>query len=349
MKVLIMAGGSGERFWPLSTKKNPKQLLSLVSEKSMIRETVDRILGLVNIEDIFIATNAIQVEGIKSQIPELNDENIIIEPAFRDTAAAIAYGSTYISKYESNPTIIVLAADHIIGDKSSFLDAIKLANHEATINDTIVTLGIKPTRPETGYGYIKLGELDLNNIVQTERFMEKPNYETALDYLDDGNYVWNSGMFVFKYNTIISEIKKFVPNHVTVIDKMKDIIFEYSGHELSNKVKTIFTEFERISIDYAIMEKSSLIKCIPVDIGWNDVGGFNSLSDLFDHDDNKNVIKNAKYIYVDSNKNIIISERKNRLITSIGVENMIIVDSETGLLVCNRDDAQRIKELIKKI
>jgi mannose-1-phosphate guanylyltransferase len=346
MKVLIMAGGSGERFWPLSTKENPKQLLSLVSEKSMIRETVERVRGLVNFDDIFIATNSIQVEGMKKHIPELRDENIIIEPSFRDTAAAIAYGSTYISKYEENPTIVVLAADHLIEKVDKFLIAIKIAANEAS-KGNIVTLGIKPTRPETGYGYIKI-ESSLENVAtKAMRFLEKPNYETALDYLDDGHYMWNSGMFIFTYNTIMSELKKYVPNHIEVIKHMKDEIMKFNGLVLSEKTKLYFNNFERISIDYAVMEKSDLIKCLPVDIGWNDVGGYNSLADLFEKDESNNIVKNARYVFVDSNNNIIIGESSDKLITTIGVENMIIVDSKNGLLVCNRDNAQRIKELLK--
>ena len=341
-----MAGGSGERFWPLSTKENPKQLLSLISEKSMIRETVERVLDLVNFDDIFIATNSIQAEGMKKHIPELRDENIIIEPSFRDTAAAIAYGSTYVSKYEDNPIIVVLAADHLIEYVDKFLVAIKIASAEAS-KGNIVTLGIKPTRPETGYGYIKI-ESNLENVAtKAMRFLEKPNYETALDYLDDGHYMWNSGMFIFTYNTIMGELKKYVPNHIEVIKQMKDDIMEFNGLVLSEKTKPYFDNFERISIDYAVMEKSDLIKCLPVDIGWNDVGGYNSLADFFEKDQSNNIVKNARYVFVDSNNNIIISESNNRLITTIGVENMIIVDSKNGLLVCNRDNAQRIKELLK--
>jgi mannose-1-phosphate guanylyltransferase len=347
-KVLIMAGGSGERFWPLSTSKNPKQLLSLVSDDSMIRETVDRIISLVSTSDVFIATNQVQVEGIKRELPELPLDNIIIEPAFRDTAAAIAYGSTYISKYEENPTIIVLAADHLISNVDEFNTALQLAVEEAQ-QGSIVTLGIKPTRPETGYGYINVSSKRLGEVTKSKRFLEKPSYETALDYYEDGHYLWNSGMFVFQYNTIMSELEKFVPNHVSVISKMKSSIFAYSGIELANRNKELFQEFERISIDYAVMEKSDRIKCIPVDIGWNDVGGYNSLDGLFPKDSNDNTVKHAKYMHVDSRNNIIISEKKDRLITTIGVDNMIVVDSENGLLVCNRDDAQRIKELLKKL
>ncbi|MDY0276993.1 MAG: sugar phosphate nucleotidyltransferase [Acholeplasma sp.] len=348
MKILILAGGSGVRFWPLSTKAKPKQLLNLVSEKSMIRETVERILRLVSYDDIFIATNKVQVEKIKSEIPELRSENIIIEPAFRDTAAAIAYGSTYISKYETNPTVVVLAADHLIQNTDAFLKSIKISVEEA-LKGNIITLGIKPTKPETGYGYIKIDSAVLNTPTRAQKFMEKPNYETALNYIRDGNYMWNSGIFIFKYNTIMDELEKYVPNHISILNQMRNLIFNYQGIQLSEKVMNLFINFDRISIDYAVMEKSTLIKCIPVDIGWNDIGGYNSLADLFAKDNYNNVVKNARYVYLDSNENIIISEDKNRLITSIGVTNMIIVDSINGILICNRNDSQRIKELINLI
>lgn len=346
MKILVMAGGSGERFWPLSTKSNPKQLLKLVSSKSMIRKTVDRVLGLVTINDVFVATNSIQVPGIKRELPDLPEENIIIEPAFRDTAAAIAYGSTYISRYEKNPTIIVLASDHIIKNEEEFVKMLRVAEKEAT-KGTIVTLGIKPSRPETGYGYINIDSLELGVPVPVKRFLEKPNHETALLYIESGKYVWNSGMFVFKYNTIMSELYKYIPNHITVIKKLTPNIFKYKGETLSNKVKPFFSEFEKISIDFAVMEKSTLIKCIPVEFGWNDVGGYNSLEEVFEKDKQDNISKDCKYVYIDSSYNIVISDKKEKLITTIGINNTIIVDTKDGLLVCNRDDAPRIKELLK--
>lgn len=348
MKVLIMAGGSGERFWPLSTKEFPKQFLSLIEDKSLIRLTVDRILKIVDINDVFIATNEIHVTNIKNQIPELLDENIIIEPMFKDTAAAITYGATYISKYEKNPTIIVLASDHLINKVDNFLNAIKIGSAEA-VKGSIITLGIKPTRPETGYGYIQIESFEDGIPVKSLHFLEKPNLEKAMLYYNDNQYLWNSGMFIFTYDTIMKEIQTFVPNHALLINKMKYLIFKYSGFTLSNKIKPYFSKFERISIDYAVMEKSNRIKCLPVDIGWNDIGDFNSLSEIFSKDEYNNIIKNSKYIYLDSNSNIVISEEKDRLVTTIGINNMIIVDSKNGLLICPRGKSQKIKELTKMI
>lgn len=348
MKILIMAGGSGERFWPLSTKERPKQLLPLITGKSMIRETVDRVLKIVSPKDIYIATNMIQAELIKKEISDIPERNIIIEPAFKDTAAAIAYGSTIIARDYPDPVISVLASDHLIKDVDEFLKMLSLAEKEA-VKGSIITLGINPTKPETGYGYIQLDCKKIGVVSKAKRFMEKPNYETAEEYIDNGNYVWNSGMFVFQYDTIMKEIKKYIPNHYLVIQKMKTVMLDYSGSKLSLITKPFFSEFEKISIDFAVMEKSQIIKCIPVNFGWNDVGGFNSLEEVFIKDNNSNVIRGCNYISVDSKNNIIISDKKNRLITSIGVEDMIIVDTEDALLVCKKSDSQRIKELLKKL
>lgn len=349
MKVLIMAGGSGERFWPLSTKSKPKQFLSLVTNNSMIRETVNRIMKIASINDIFIATNSIQVNGIINEIPELAIENIIVEPQFKDTAAAIAYGSAYISKFESNPTILVLASDHLIMNEKDFLEDVKTAVEN--VEDKILTFGVLPTKPETGYGYIKLGDFITSDskLKKAEKFLEKPNYKKALEYVDSGEYVWNSGMFVFKYNTIMNELRKYIRNHYDVIEKMKNSIDNFSGFELANKTNKFFDEFERISIDFAIMEKSDIVYCLPINVGWNDIGGFNSLADILPKDLCNNITKDCKYVYIDSKDNIVISDSKESLISTIGISNTIIIQSRNGLLICNRLEAQRIKELLRKI
>jgi mannose-1-phosphate guanylyltransferase len=225
---------------------------------------------------------------------------------------------------------------------------LKIAEVEAN-KGAIVTLGIKPTKPETGYGYIQLEDFELEKPTKSIRFMEKPNYETATQYTEQGNYVWNSGMFIFNNSVMMEEINTYLPNHHFVIKDMTKIIKDYTGVELANITKHLFARFERISIDFAVMEKSKKIRCIPVDFGWNDIGGFNSLEEVFDKDDFYNIVKNANYIQIDSNNNIVISNNKNRLITSIGVSNMIIVDTDEALLICDKSDAQRIKELLKKI
>jgi len=348
LTFLIMAGGSGERFWPLSTREKPKQLLKIFSDKSLIRLAYERILPLVPKENIFIATNSIQVPALKEDLVELKDENIIIEPMFKDTAAAIAYGSTIISKYFDNPTIVVLASDHLIQDEEEFRKVIKLAEIDAN-KGNIVTLGMKPTYPETGYGYIECRNPKLNVPTKSLGFREKPKYEIAKEYFESGNYLWNSGMFIFRYDVIMEALKKYKVGHFNTINKINKIITKNEGEKTAEAVKPYFEEFEKISIDFAVMEHADNINVIPASFGWNDVGGFLAFSELFDSDTNNNVIRNIKCISVDSNNNIIVSNDNVQRVSLLGVSNMIIAVTKDEILVCAKDKNQEIKKILKLI
>jgi mannose-1-phosphate guanylyltransferase len=343
-----MAGGSGERFWPLSTKDKPKQLIPITSSRSMIRDTVDRVKKIVDLNDIYIATNETLLSAIIKELGDINRSNIIIEPQYKDTAAAIAYGATVIAHNCGNPIIVVLASDHLIRDVDNFIDMINIAEKAAS-NGGIVTLGIRPTRAETEYGYIKVDNISLGKPTKAIRFMEKPNYLTAQQYLDEGNYVWNSGMFIFSYNTLMDEIANCIPNHFQIITELKSAIKDETGLNLLELSRPYFCRFEKISFDFAVMEKSDNILCIPVDFGWSDVGGYNSLIEIFDNDTFGNVVNNCTYVSIDSKDNIVISDKKERLIASIGIENCIIVDTHEALFICARSDTHKIRELLKKI
>ena len=346
LTFLIMAGGSGERFWPLSTKEKPKQLLKIFSDKSLIRLAYERILPLVDKNQIFIATNEIQVPALKEDLTELDDSRIIIEPAFRDTAAAIAYGSTMISKYYENPTVVVLASDHLIADGDEFRKVIKLAEAEAN-NGSIVTLGIKPTYPETGYGYIEVSDSTLNKATKSLGFKEKPKYEIAKEYFESKKYLWNSGMFIFKYETIMNALKKYSPNHFETIESIKPLFNKNEGVKTAELVKDKFMNFEKKSIDFAVMEHASNIMVIPSEFGWNDVGNFLAFEELFKSDENNNVIKNVKCISVDSNNNIIVSNGNYQRISLLGVTNMIVAVTKDDILICEKNKNQDIKKIIK--
>ena len=346
LTFLIMAGGSGERFWPLSTKRKPKQLLKVFSEKSLIRLAYERILPLVNKDQIFIATNEIQLEALKADLPEINDDRIIIEPAFKNTASAIAYGSLIISKYYKNPTICVLASDHLIADEETFRNTIKIAEAEAN-RGSIVTLGIAPTYPETGYGYIEVNDITLAKPTKALAFKEKPDLATAEKYLEAKRYLWNSGMFIFNNDTLDEELKKHSPNHYQVKYALDKLIKANEGVKTANAVKDEFLNFENQSIDYAIMEKSDKIMVIPSSFGWNDVGGFLAFDELFDKDDNTNVTKNTKVISVDSNNNIIVSDESHQRVSLLGIKDMIVAVTKDEILICNKKDNQRIKEIVK--
>ena len=311
-----MAGGSGERFWPLSTKENPKQLLKVFSDKSLIRLAYERVLPLVDENKIFIATNEIQVKALKEDLTNIPDSRIIIEPAFRDTAAAIAYGSTMISKYYDNPTVVVLASDHLIADEEEFRKVIKIAENEAN-KGNIVTLGIKPTYPETGYGYIEVSNSSLNIPTKSLGFKEKPAYDIAKQYFESGKYLWNSGMFVFEYKTIMDALNKYSQNHYDTISKLKKIFDKNEGVKTAELVKDIFMNFEKKSIDFAVMEKADNIMVIPSSFGWNDVGNYLAFEELFSKDENNNVKRNVNSITIDSNNNIIVSDGNYQRIKEI--------------------------------
>ena len=348
LTFLIMAGGSGERFWPLSTKKKPKQLLKIFSEKSLIRLAYERVLPLVDKNQIFIATNEIQVPALKEDLIELDDPRIIIEPAFRDTAAAIAYGSTMISKYYDNPTVVVLASDHLIADGDEFRKVIKLAEAEAN-NGSIVTLGIKPSYPETGYGYIEVTDSTLNKPTKSLGFKEKPQYDIAKQYFESGKYLWNSGMFIFKYETIMEALKKYSKNHYDTINSISPLFEKNEGIKTANLVKDSFMNFEKKSIDFAVMEHADNIMVIPSEFGWNDVGNFTAFEELFDKDENDNVIKGVNCISVDSKNNIIVSDGNYQRVSLLGVSNMIVAITKEDILICNKDNNQDIKKIIKLI
>ncbi len=348
LTFLIMAGGSGERFWPLSTKEKPKQLLKIFSNKSLIRLAYERILPLVDKDQIFIATNEIQLKALKEELPEVNDTRIIIEPAFRDTASAISYGSLMISKCYDNPTICVLASDHLIANEEEFRKIIKIAETEAE-KGNIVTLGMKPEYPETGYGYIEVDKTILNKPTKALAFKEKPNLEIAKDYFSSGKYLWNSGMFIFKYNTMLESLKKYSPNHYEVSLELNKLIDTNNGVITANKVRDTFIKFEKRSIDYAVMEKANNIVVIPSSFGWNDVGSYLAFDELFNKDENNNVIYNVKSITIDSTNNIIISQDDKNNINLLGVNNMIIVITKDNLLIIPKDRCQEIKKILAKV
>lgn len=354
LTALIMAGGSGQRFWPLSTEKKPKQLLKLFSSKSMIRETVDRILPLIPTERIFVATNIQQVEGIMEELPFLPKENIIIEPLMKDTAACIGYSALVVEKAFPNSEMVVLASDHLIQKEQIFRDVLVKAASEVTNNEeNIFTLGIKPDKPHTGYGYIEVNKKDFVeklDIYKVKAFHEKPNYDRAEFFLEEGNFYWNSGMFIWKTHTIIENIKKYMPEHGLVINSLKLIIEneKLNEEEKNDRIKEEFEKFEKISIDYGVMEKSDKIQVIPVDIGWNDIGSYPSLEEVFEKNQNDSIIRNARVIEIDSEKNIVIGD-KGRIIATLGVRDLIIVDSEEGLLICDKNSAQHIKKVVQEL
>lgn len=336
--ALIMAGGKGERFWPVSTEKKPKQFLNLIGEESMLQHTVRRLKGIIPMENIFIVTAKEYKTLINEHIPELADRNIIVEPEGRNTAACIALSAFYIKQIYENANLVVLPSDHLIVNEKKFRKILSYGNDFIDKNpEAIATIGINPTRPDTGYGYIYTGEedIDLSEIkpIEVNGFKEKPVLSLAEKYLKDGGYLWNSGMFIWKIDNVIKLLQRYMPKTYESI-KAIDFNDEYS-------IVENYKNTEAISIDYGIMEKADNIYVIPGDFGWDDLGSWNSLARYKDTDVNNNVI-DGSIVVIDSSENIIQTKKKTYI---MGVENMMVIETENEILVVNREHISRIKEL----
>ena len=342
--VLIMAGGQGERFWPKSRTKLPKQFLNITnSDKTMIQLTVERVKPIVSIEDIYIITNENYKDLVKEQIPDLPNENIICEPVGRNTAPCIGLAAMYMTKKYDDSVMIVLPADHLIKNVDEFVDTLLLAKDKAISGKNLVTIGIRPNYPETGFGYIKYIDNENDNFYSVDKFVEKPILEKAKQYLNSGNYLWNSGMFIWKTSTIIENIQKFLPD---TYDKLLEIKKAIGTKREEEVLKEIFPTIEKESIDYGIMEKTDNIYTLPGSFGWDDVGSWNCL-DRINQTDEENNIKFGNVVSVNTSNCIIYGNK--RLITTLNVKDLVIVDTEDAVLIADKNSTGDIKEVIAKV
>ena len=341
--ALIMAGGRGERFWPRSRKNLPKQFLSLTDDgKTMIQLTVERISPLVDLEDVYIATNEAYRDLVLMQLPGLPAENVICEPVPRNTAPCIGLGAMYISKKYKDAIMFVLPSDHLIKDNNRFVDVLDFAAEKAKQDANLVTIGITPNYPETGYGYIKYVEdKKEDKAYRVEKFVEKPNYETAVDYLNNGSYLWNSGMFVWKVSTILGKFESLMKDTYDNLFAIKEAI----GHENEKSILTEkFQLCEAISVDYGVMERAEDIFVLPGDFGWDDVGSWLAVERIKKTDDEGNVLT-GNVITVDT-KNTTI-EGSDKLIAAVGLEDFIVVDTDDAILICNKRHSGEIKKVLE--
>ncbi len=340
-----MAGGRGERFWPKSRKSLPKQFLSLTDDgKTMIQLTVERILPLVKMEDIYISTNRDYKELVRQQLPEIPEENILCEPVGRNTAPCIGLGAVHMRKKYEDAVMYVLPSDHLIKYTSIFLSTLTDAGEVAEQGENLVTLGITPDCPETGYGYIKfLPNQMLGRAFEVDRFVEKPDLETAKEYVASEQYLWNSGMFIWKVSTILKNLETYLPETYEGLNRIADAI---GTEEEELVLEKEFSAFQSESIDYGIMEKAKNIYILSGSFGWDDVGSWLAVGRIKKSNEFGNVI-NGNAVTVDT-KNCIIQGGK-KLIATVGIEDIIVVDTEDALLICEKDSAGNIKKVLENL
>lgn len=339
--VLIMAGGVGSRFWPRSRKKLPKQLLNIFGQNSMIQDTVERLKGFVDEKNILIITNKVQKALIEEQLPNLPKENVIAEPVGRNTAPCVALAASVISKKSKDAVFVTLPADHLINPKEDFHSALNLGCDFAYQSKGLVTFGIKPTRPDTGYGYINFEKNETKEgIHKVIKFVEKPNLEKANEYLASGDYLWNSGMFIWRADVILDEINQHLNGIYNGIEKLDTSKIDY---EFYQKLDEIYPALDNISIDYGIMEKSDKVYCIQGDFNWSDVGSWETVFELTEKSENNNALVGD--VYIDSsNDNYVYNP--NKFTALIGIENTVVIDTNDALLVCSRDKVQDVKKIV---
>ncbi|MGB5462004.1 MAG: mannose-1-phosphate guanylyltransferase [Aureibaculum sp.] len=343
--AVIMAGGVGSRFWPVSTSKFPKQFHDMLGKgDSLLQRTFKRLSKLIPEENILIATNKNYKSLVLDQLKGLNEQQLLLEPAMRNTAPCILYAARKIQQKDPNGVMIVAPSDHWIENETEFIENIKKSFEKCAKNDILMTLGIQPTNPNTGYGYIKYEE-SASEFKKVERFTEKPDLEKATKFLKSGNYVWNAGIFIWSTQSIIAAFEKYLPEMNTIFcggDHVYNTDFE------DDFIEDNYANAENISIDYGIMQKALNIYTLPVNFGWNDLGTWNSLYEKLEKDNDKNAVVNAKTIFRNASNNMV-STSKNKHVIIQGLDDFIVVEKENVLLICPKKNEQEIKSIVAAV
>ena len=336
-----MAGGIGSRFWPMSTAEFPKQFHDILGTgKTMIQQTFERIRQVIPTENIFVITNAEYLELTHQQLPELPKNNIVGEPSMRNTAACNIYMANKIAQINPKANIIVLPADHLILKEQTFCKKVKFAFNTVSQNDFLVTLGIQPTRPDTGYGYIQFSNEDTEEIHKVKTFTEKPNLETAKKFLNDGGYLWNAGIFIWNVKSIVNSFEKYLPKMAKE--------FQYESYNTENEkefIEKTYPNVEKISIDNGILERADNVFVIPADLGWSDLGTWTSVFENAEKDENQNA-KSFNSITYNTEGSIIRIKNREKTAIIDGLKDYIVIDTEKALLICPRNNDQLIKQYV---
>lgn len=344
---VIMAGGIGSRFWPWSRKENPKQFLDILGTgESLIQQTFKRFEGIIPASNFYVVTNVDYKNTVLEQLPLLNENQVLCEPEMRNTAPCIAYASYKINKINPNAKIVVTPSDHLITDTMGFQNSIT-KGLEFVENKHILTLGIKPTRPDTGYGYIEYSnkQEESESIFGVSAFKEKPDEETAKSYLQTGNYLWNAGIFIWSTQLIVQEFENHLPAIANIFEKG---LPHFNTTSETEYINSNFGKCENISIDYGIMERSENISTMPCEFGWSDLGTWGSLFENLQKDENNNASIGDNF-FLNETTNSIVKTNKNKQVVIQGLDNLIVVDTDDVILICNKDHEQKIKPLLKMI
>jgi mannose-1-phosphate guanylyltransferase len=353
-----MAGGRGERFWPVSREKTPKQLIKLLGDKSFLQEAVARVLPLVPLKNVFIITNETQAAEVRRQLPKLPRENVVAEPVGRDTCAAVTLGAALVGARSTTGVMAVLPADHVIPEPKKFQQVLGDAFDLASRGQAIVTIGIQPNEPATGYGYIRVGEplpppagVKKYKTVfhRAEQFVEKPNYDTALGYLQSGQYRWNAGMFIWSFVTVTEGLQKHQPEMYEACQRWFKVANQPA--KLAKVLAKEYPDIKKVSIDYALMEKAHNVVCADGAFEWDDLGSWTALGRHLKQDAEGNATQ-ADFIHVDGARNIIFDVRsKDRRtpIAVVGLRDSILVQTDDAVLLAHKSQAQKVKELVKKL
>lgn len=343
--AIIMAGGIGSRFWPMSKSSSPKQFHDILGlGKSLIQMTFDRLSKVCPHDQIIIVTNKDYKNTVQEQLPQIREENILLEPCMRNTAPCIAFANFMIGKTVDEANIIVAPSDHLITNEDEFVTTIQLAFQEAASSDSLITLGIKPSRPDTGYGYIEFengNETAIRSLKRVMNFKEKPQLDIAKEYLEKGNFYWNSGIFIWSLSSINKSFDDYLPQVKTLFD-------DYDGEDITEFINDIYPKCENISIDYGIMEKSKNVKVILSDFGWSDLGTWGSLYDKIEQDNEKNAIVGKDVLVFNSRENMIMKSSEKLLVLQ-GIKDCIVVETNEAILICRKEDEQEIKTIVNNL
>jgi len=348
--AVIMAGGSGTRFWPKSTKKFPKQFLNLFGEGTMIQNTANRIKELIPQERILVVTNDSYVDIVREQLPKVPETNIVGEPVAKNTGPCVAIAAELLIKQDPDAVMVVLPADHHITNPEEFQNILSTAIAKAESGKDLVTIGIKPDRPETGFGYIhadsSLSESVKNNKVEkVKAFKEKPNLETAEEFVASGDFYWNSGMFIWRADTVIEEFRRQLPDMHDLLKTASQDLYT----DLHNAaINEFYFDCESVSIDYGIMEGAKGVYVVPGEFGWNDVGSWTAVYELGEKNNDDNVIQAVNATFAGSQKNLVVSN-SGKMISLVGMENVAVVETENSILICDLNQAQGVKEIVEQL